>query len=258
MIESFFRSLEREGVAYLLISGQAAVLYGAASFSEDVDIWIKPTASNGAAFLTALRSVRASYYKLTPPLSPHLLQRGHGFHFCVPDAPEFYLDAMGQPPRVPDFDAAKAEAITMDTSWGPLPTVGIKHLAALKMTQRLGDYPIVGQLVLRYVGEGRALSKDDLAWAVAHVFTVDDLSELLLACPDAARACAGSPALSHFAAEIRAGGSASGAAQDDAEACLAARVLDARRADRDYWKPIIAELKDLRNRNELMPVGRLV
>jgi hypothetical protein len=34
MIASFFQSLEREGVAYLLISGQAAVLYGAATFSE--------------------------------------------------------------------------------------------------------------------------------------------------------------------------------------------------------------------------------
>jgi hypothetical protein len=33
MIASFLRSLEAAGVEYLLISGQAAVLYGAAAFS---------------------------------------------------------------------------------------------------------------------------------------------------------------------------------------------------------------------------------
>lgn len=43
MIESFFQSLERHSVEYLLISGQATVLYGAATFSEDVDLWVKPS-----------------------------------------------------------------------------------------------------------------------------------------------------------------------------------------------------------------------
>src|SRR5690606_5914107 len=30
-------------VEWLLISGQATILYGAATFSEDVDLWVKPT-----------------------------------------------------------------------------------------------------------------------------------------------------------------------------------------------------------------------
>ena len=42
MIRSFFQSLEDKQVAYLLISGQATVLYGAATFSEDIDLWVKP------------------------------------------------------------------------------------------------------------------------------------------------------------------------------------------------------------------------
>jgi len=37
MIASFFQSLETRCVAYLLISGQATVLYGAATFPEDMD-----------------------------------------------------------------------------------------------------------------------------------------------------------------------------------------------------------------------------
>src|SRR5512141_1363680 len=43
MIANFFQSLEDHRVEHLLISGQASVLYGAATFSEDVDLWINPT-----------------------------------------------------------------------------------------------------------------------------------------------------------------------------------------------------------------------
>jgi hypothetical protein len=82
MIEGFFRSLERESVAYLLISGQAAVLYGAAVFSEDVDLWVRPTPDNARAMLSALASVSATYYNLTPPFEVPYMARGHGFHFA--------------------------------------------------------------------------------------------------------------------------------------------------------------------------------
>ncbi|MBN1672658.1 MAG: hypothetical protein JXR37_16570 [Kiritimatiellae bacterium] len=67
MIASFFRSLEDHAVDYLLISGQATVLYGAAAFSEDIDLWVNPTEPNRRAFLSALAARRACYYKATPP-----------------------------------------------------------------------------------------------------------------------------------------------------------------------------------------------
>jgi hypothetical protein len=41
-----FQSFEETGLEYLLISGQTTVLYGAAMFSEDVDIWIRQTTPN--------------------------------------------------------------------------------------------------------------------------------------------------------------------------------------------------------------------
>ena len=43
MSANSFQNLSTHGVASLLISGQAAVLYGAATFSEDIDLWIEPT-----------------------------------------------------------------------------------------------------------------------------------------------------------------------------------------------------------------------
>ena len=83
MIANFFRSLEAGGVEYLLISGQAAVLYGAAVFSEDIDLWVNPTEENLSKFLAALRRCHARYYKLTPPITVENASQGHGFHFVL-------------------------------------------------------------------------------------------------------------------------------------------------------------------------------
>jgi len=42
-MRNFFQALSRHRVRHLLISGQATVLYGASTFSEDVDLWVEPT-----------------------------------------------------------------------------------------------------------------------------------------------------------------------------------------------------------------------
>jgi hypothetical protein len=41
-MRNFLGFLEKEGVRYLLISGQACVLYGASSFTEHIDLWVRP------------------------------------------------------------------------------------------------------------------------------------------------------------------------------------------------------------------------
>lgn len=83
MTKRFFRQLMTDKVRYLLISGQATVLYGASTFSEDVDIWLDHEQNNVRRFLSALRKLRARYYKLTPPMTPACLRKGHGFHFVL-------------------------------------------------------------------------------------------------------------------------------------------------------------------------------
>ncbi len=128
MIANFFQSLSNRGVEYLLISGQATVLYGAATFSEDIDLWICPTTENTGRFVSALRASRARYYKLTPPFTSENLARGHGFHFILPEAAgrDFFINILGGPPRVGAFAAAAKTAQLMDTAWGKIPTIGIK------------------------------------------------------------------------------------------------------------------------------------
>ncbi|NQU12164.1 hypothetical protein HQ590_15325 [bacterium] len=130
MIKSFFHDLDDHGVESLLISGQAAVLYGAATFSEDIDLWINPTAANAARFQEVLRVQQARYYKLTPPWQLDHLEQGHGFHFVLPggDEPDWFLDVLGRPPRVTEFATARRSAPRIDSDWGPVVTVGIQDL----------------------------------------------------------------------------------------------------------------------------------
>jgi len=117
MIANFFQSLSDRGVESLLISGQATVLYGAATFSEDIDLWINPTSENRDRFTATLRDCRARFYKLTPQLTVENLSRGHGFHFVLPGGKEsdVFLDVMGSPPRVGSFGASLATARWMET-----------------------------------------------------------------------------------------------------------------------------------------------
>lgn len=256
MIESFFQGLDRHRVAYLLISGQAAVLYGAASFSEDIDLWIRPMQSNADALLAALREACARYYKLTPPLTERNLRRGHGFHFRLPDDPDIFLDVMGAPPRVFDFDSAQAGSRIMETSWGRIPVVGIRDLVALKSTQRLGDYPVIGQLVLRHIEDCGAPGEEDLRWAVDHVYTIEDLDELLAALPHAPWPVADGPLATYVASGESSLRPASAAMA--VESMLEERLRMARRADRAHWADIIRELREFRTAGRLIPEGQPV
>jgi hypothetical protein len=137
MTPSFFQSLEEHHVSYLLISGQATVLDEAADFSEDVDIWINPSADNIQRFTASLRALKAQYYKLTPPLTEARMRAGHGFHFTIQTEKTFYLDVLGQPPRVGAFDDALSTSETFELTWGRIPVIGIRELVEVKKTQRL-------------------------------------------------------------------------------------------------------------------------
>ena len=63
MIASFFQNLDARGVEYLLISGQATVLYGAATFSEDIDLWVNPTDENCRRLLAELQQADRRYWR---------------------------------------------------------------------------------------------------------------------------------------------------------------------------------------------------
>ncbi len=262
MIANFFQSLERHGVEYLLISGQAAVLYGAATFSEDIDLWINPTEKNRDRFLLALHDAGARYYKLTPPLTVGNLERGHGFHFVLPGEKEneVFLDVMGSPPRTGSFTAAAATAQRIETEWGAIPTIGIKELVELKKTQRLEDYPVIGKLALTWLGLPECKTPaDDLLWALQNIFTLPELTELFVSHAAAVDiAMKFNRDVGQFGRQVAATDEIESGVERDVGNFFQKRMSELQGADRDYWREIIRELKQFRAAGKLMLEGESV
>ncbi|HLG42065.1 MAG TPA: hypothetical protein VI643_01780 [Planctomycetota bacterium] len=233
-MRNIFRSLERSGVEYLLISGQASILYGAATFSEDIDIWIRPTRANARNFVQALKACRARVRKLTPLLTPRNMLAGHGFHFEIPSKPiPVYLDVMGRPPRVGPFPAARRRARVMKTEWGGLPVVSITDLISLKKTRRLLDYEVISNLVSIRVAEEPRPAPSLLKWAALSSFRAEDRAEFLR----------------------KLGSRAS------VEACrrrIASEIVVLQARDAAYWSKRIRELRRMRRGNRLWQEGALV
>ncbi len=269
-MRSFFRALERRGVAYLLISGQACVVYGAATFSEDFDLWVRPTARDLAGLVLALRDVRARVHKLTPPLDLALLRRGHALHFRIPMKadPEVFVDVMLRPPRVGAFGPSSRRAERLETPWGEIPVVAMNDLAEIKKTRRPADYQVIGNLARMRLeravasGAARGQLRRVIRWSLENAFSVETLALILDCAPadgvELARR-ASRPSVRALAAAWTGPGTELPPRVEDAiEARIAVELVALQRADRLYWRPIIHELRDLRRRGELLAEGAAV
>ena len=260
-MRDLFRSFERHGVDYLLIGGQATILYGASQFTEDVDLWVRPTGEEILRFLRALADLDAQVYKLTPPVTPPFVRRGHGFHFMIPrvgdDLPTF-IDLMGRPPRVGSFARARARSRTLSPTWGgAVPTAAPEDLADLKKTDRPDDYPIISRLARLRLAEERLPTARTLTWALANTFVVDDLEAIIRAHGDAIppSVAADDPAVSLLLACRARGREPTGRNVDRAAAILSRRALELQRLGRAYWRPVRDDLKALRAAGVLIRVG---
>lgn len=251
-MRSFFRSLDAERVRYLLISGQACVLYGASHFTEDVDLWVEPSGRNLNALRRALGRARAVVHKLTPPLGPRYARRGHGFHFRIGD--DLYVDVMGRPPRVGSFARAAARKRLIRTDWGTLPVAAPEDLVLLKRTNRPSDYETISNLVAMRVreapGDGRVLR-----WAIQNTFDGDDLVEFASAAAGRLRAWPVRKALAPIVPVVRRGLALSDPKRRAVSRLLALEAADLQEKGRSYWIPVLTELKRLRARGRLLPEG---
>jgi len=260
MIANFFQSLSDRGVEYLLISGQATVLYGAATFSEDIDLWINPTSENRDRFIASLRDCHGGFYKLTPELTVENLRRGHGFHFVLPSETEagIFLDVMGQPPRVGSFATAASAARWMETEWGAVHTIGLKPLVELKKTQRLEDYPVISKLALAWFDQPECpQTPGDLHWALQNIFTLPELRIFFSEHPKAVDLSAAdlSSAIGELGRQWVSTQDVTESVERQVSEWMQRRILELQQADRRYWRGIIAELKTLRATGKLVTDG---
>ena len=261
MIESFFRDLDASGVNYLLISGQASVLYGAATFSEDIDLWLEPSQANLERFRSVLSAHEARFYKLTPPFELEIMRRGHGFHFILPEGSNetVFVDVMGCPPRVGTFGAARDRSNSFETEWGVIPTIGIWDLVELKKTQRIEDYPVIGRLVLAAALEGLT-RVEEVGWALANIFTLPEFCRLFEEIPAVLDLWPEGQQveLREFGLHAVLGEEAPAAVERVVTELFQRRISACQDADRTYWRPIIAELRAFRRENRLIQEGEPV
>ncbi len=225
-----FQNFERLGVDYLLISGQASILYGAATFSEDVDLWVAPAEANIARMKRALAAVDSTYYKMTPNVTRRNMLAGHGFHFVVPAKPSpLYLDVLGHPPRVGAFGTARTNAREFRGPWGRVPVVSIEDLVEMKKTQRLSDYEVISNLA-RVRAEEDPENRAVLRWAARNSFRATDRSELLerLGRKLTVDACRGR---------------------------IAREITTLQKRDAAYWRLRVHSLRRLRRDGKLVPEG---
>lgn len=206
-------------------------------------------------FRTALAEAKATYYKLTPPFELRYVQAGHGFHFVLGrETNTTYLDVMGRPPRMRDFRSAQKDSRRFASDWGNLPTIGLRDLIELKKTQRLADYPIISALTLRWLEE-ELPSPQNLAWAGSNLFMVESFFSFNERFP----------AWVHSPPENIPGSLAAWAGRTfeeileeiiaDATRWMSDAMARQQKADRHYWRKIIAELRNLRRDGMLVEEG---
>lgn len=194
MIKKFFLHLTHKNINYLLISGQATVLYGAATFSEDIDLWISPEPENWQRFIDCLRKSKAMIYKATPPIKSEFIQKGHAYHFEVPSTKQesvWFLDAMGIVPRAGPFPVCYKNVNFYKTEWGKIATIGLRDLVQIKKTRRLEDYPIISKLVRQeYEGlRSRGIKDEDWIWILTNSFETEDILFYLKEYREARKVC---------------------------------------------------------------------
>jgi len=245
-----------------LISGQATVLYGAATFSEDIDIWVEPKVENWNKFLNLINNIGAKIYKLTPPVSMELIKKGHGYHFQIPskdkNPPLWFLDIMGVVPRIGDFKCSFKDVKYQKTDWGKLPVMGIRDLVEIKKTRRLDDYTVISNLVrIEYESlSSRRINTNDWKWILTNSFEIEDLLYYLNSHNSAKSISAAlSRACLSFCIKTIVNQKEKEKYIELASKEIALEIEDLRMQDRKYWEPVIDELKKMKEKNQLLALG---
>jgi hypothetical protein len=257
-MRELFQAFDREQLEYLLIGGQATVIYGAADFTQDVDIWVRPDVHNFQKLLQSLASCRARVHKLTPPLTLYWARRGHGFHFLVPArGSRVPLDVLARPPRVGSFGAARKRARMEDTDWGHLPVVAEEDLVLLKRTNRPQDYAVISRLAMLRIGPVDKPPRQLIRWVSANVFRAEDLADIVSRFGDQLRTSDGAAprATRRLLALRRKGLEPSAADIAFVEGELLRAMARYIQAGRNYWIPRIHDLRRLRMAGRLWPEG---
>jgi hypothetical protein len=232
-------SMRKNGVSYLLMGGQACVLYGGAEFSRDTDLVVLGDEDNLARLQVALRELKAETIAV-PPFEKQFLDEGLAVHFrCHADeATGMRVDVMTRLRGVADFSELWQRRTTMDCDQEQLEVLSLPDLVAAKKTQRDKDWSMIRRLVeANYLSRHASPSAEQIQFWFRELRTPELLIELARLFPDALRSAMKTrPALSIVQSGNEIALEARLRAEEDLE----------RAADREYWAPLKSRLEELR------------
>jgi hypothetical protein len=235
-IRKVLSTLSTHQVRYLLMGGQACVLYGAAEFSRDCDIAILCEPQNLSRLQEALDELQARTIAV-PPFEADYLLRGHAVHFrCHASGVEdIRLDVMARMRGVSAFDELWSRRTTIDDESSlPIEVMSLPDLVTAKM-QRDKDWPMIRRLVgANYSQHRDSPNEEQIKFWLLESRTPETFIEAAAQFPEAARSTAKRrPLLTEAIA---------GSRQELRSALTIEREAE-EAADRGYWEPLKRELE---------------
>ena len=221
------------------MGGQACVLYGAAEFSRDVDFAIFSDADNLSVLQDALDELQAKLIAV-PSFDGDYLERGHAVHFrCFhPDADQMRVDVMAVMRGVAAFEELWQRRTTIELDEQVIELLSLPDLVAAKKTQRDKDWPMIRRLIeVNYLESRDAPTPAQIEFWLRELRTPALLRELALNFPSACARLSGERAVLQSL----------NSSDTDIETALRAEEDAERGRDREYWKPLKAELEALRH-----------
>jgi hypothetical protein len=231
--------MRKNGVKYLLMGGQACVLYGAAEFSRDADVLILADPDNLDCLRRALDELQAVCIAV-PPFELRYLEMGLAIHFRCHhrEAKNVRIDVMSKMRGVDGFQALWERRTTIELGESAIDLLSLPDLVKAKKTQRDKDWPMVVRLLEAsyFVNRDRPTEQQVEFW-FRELRTAALLVELAGGFPaECRRLTRDRPLLALVTAGDETGTSTALTEEERFE----------RDADRQYWAPLKDELRRLR------------
>ena len=222
---------------FLLMGGQACILYGAAEFSRDLDLSVDIDERSLDSVSVALKELQAETI-FVPPLEAAALSRGHACHFrChTPGAEGLRIDIMSRMRGCDDFESLwRRRSVVHLPEIGDVGVLSLPDLVRAKKTQREKDWPMIRRLIEADVLHNRSTPTDDqLRFWFLECRTP---SELVRLAKEHSQLCrlllAERPLLEHAISRN----------ESFLQSALLDEELKERERDREYWRPLRSELE---------------
>lgn len=228
-------------VRFLLMGGQACVVYGGSEFSRDTDIAISPDRKNLKSLDAALAELQAELIAV-PQLSIEHLLKGHAIHFrCKhPDAMNMRIDIMSVLRNAPPFKTLWERRTTMELSDGLIvDVVSLPDLVAIKKTQRDKDWSHIRRLIEAHYLENKDKgSPEHVRFWLTEARTPEIIRFLASHYPDI---------VNELKKQRQLLGLLPGCTEEELSRALIEEEKREREADRFYWRPLLEELEKSRH-----------